>query len=329
MSIIGTRPQYIKIKPIYDYCEIASRDHLILDTGQHYDRKMSQDIIDDLGLAVDKTLNHRPDVDKLEWICSTVSLLRDEIERLPNAKVLIYGDTDSAFCAALACNRMGVSFGHIEAGARCWNRAVPEEVNRMYVDSVARVNFCSTKKDIKNVENGLVVGDLEYELLNDLNPTVFDGDFVVMTLHRKENMRRCRVQKVFDFVSTIPFAVHLITHHSLMKKEWFGNLSIPLNAKLFDPLPYTVMVDKLASCKFILTDSGSVPKLAPFFGKRCLVLRNEIGWTETLESGHCRLAHLNQSDVEWLEGSAVRERGFYLFGTTPSAQIVDTMLQCT
>ena len=328
ISIIGTRPQYIKLKPIYDYCNQQKTPHHVIDTGQHYEPKMSGEIMADLGLNIDVAAI-LPYDDKIAWISNTIHSLKEQLEKYNAPRVLIYGDTDSAFCAALVCNKLGIRFGHIEAGARCGNRAVPEEVNRMYLDSVADVNFCTAPKNVDVLDNGLLVGDLEYELLNQFDPTISYGDYAVMTMHRKENMNFARVQQVFDFVATLEINVSLMSHHSLVKKPWFSDIKISNNLSVGCPLPYTQMVNRLAGCKYILTDSGSIPKTAPFFGKRCLVLRNEVGWRETVESGHSKISSgLDAHDKEWLEIPIERVKDFYLPVTSsPSRIIVDTIAQ--
>lgn len=217
---------------------------------------------------------------------------------------------------------MRIPFGHVEGGARCGNRLVPEEVNRMYIDSVADVCFCTAAKDLANVDNGVLVGDLEYELLNSINPTVTDGNYGVMTLHRRENMNLDRVGQIFNFVGSLRERIVLPIHHSLRKTEWFKAVEIPSNVEVIPAAPYTKMVALLGGCKYILTDSGSIPKIAPFFGKRCLVMRSEIGWTEAIESGHVKTASLTNADRQWLSRKIVRRKDFYLPVGRPSAAIL-------
>lgn len=319
VSLIGTRPQYIKVTPVDVFCRENGIDHRIIDTGQHYDAAMSSDVAKDLGLTIDRVL--RPVADnKVRWCASVMNLLAAEITE--RDRVLVYGDTDSAFCAALVCYKKQIPFGHVEAGARCGNRAVPEEVNRQYIDSVAAINYCSARKDLRYVQDGLLVGDLEYELLNHLNPPTSRGDYVVMTLHRQENLNAQRVTEVFKFVEALSHRVLLPIHHSLQKAPWLKGLPVPNNLEILPAQPFTEMVQLLANCLFILTDSGSVPKTAPFFGKRCLVMRNEIGWRETIETGHVRLCTLSEDDAEWALERVSRHTSLYLPAGRPSSTIV-------
>lgn len=320
VSIIGTRPQYIKVKPIYDYCKENNIEHSIWDTNQHYDFYMSQNLITDLGIEIDYNLKIEG-ANELRFIEKLLCDLNNS-ELTIDSKFLLYGDTNTAFAAAIALHKLEMPFGHIEAGARCGNKNVPEEINRMYVDSVAKWNFCASPNDLYNVNDGILAYDLEYELLNKLNPKIEHQDFAMLTIHRQENMYPQHIIEIFKFIKQLKIAVTLPVHHRLRKQTWFGGLDKPDNLEIIDPLPYTEMVNALAQCSFIISDSGSVPKIAPFFGKKCLILRNEIGWKEVIGYGYGRLCTYDKQDIEWVKTPMKPDKYFYSMQGIPSSKII-------
>lgn len=324
ISIIGTRPQYIKVKPIYDYCIKNNIDHKIIDTRQHYSREMSENLIKDLGLNIWYSNNNVNKESEISFISDTINFLYQSLRYMNDPKVLIYGDTNSSFCAALVCQKLGIRFSHIEAGARCFNLKVPEEINRMFIDSVADVNFCSAKKDLSNIDNGIFTGDLEYELLNSMEIGKTNGDYGVLTVHRQENMSKETIKKIFDFCGQIEKLIILPIHHRLKNQEWFEQLEIPENINIIDACIYSQMANLMLNCRFILTDSGSILKTAPFFGKKTLILRSECGWTETIEKGFAKYCTFASEDISFISEKIEPDKRFYMTEKNPSQLIINT-----
>lgn len=332
ISIIGTRPQYIKLKPIDSFCKQNNIDHVSLDTNQHYSESVSDNIKKDLDLIIDHNLyENNKGLPEIEFITNTIILLKKFLlkqkDKDHDLRCLIYGDTNSSFAAALVCYKMRIPFAHIEAGARCWDNKVPEEINRIFVDSASSKNFCTSKDSLKNIDNGILTGDLEYELLNDLNIEKHIADFSVMTLHRQSNMTRDRLEAIFSFCGKINNEIILPIHHRLKNEPALRKIDIPSNITFIDPLPFTEMARILSSCKNILSDSGGVLKTAPFFGKKILILREAFGWIEVAEEGYARVATFSNSDLEWLqENNVERNPDFYMFNGRPSEIIIHNIL---
>lgn len=322
ISIIGTRPQYIKCAAIDRRCKKEGISHVIIDTWQHYDKDVSASIIQDLGLNnVNYIESNRKS--EIKQLSSILFLLENSIKNI-EAKYLVYGDTNSSFAAAVVLHKLKKTFGHIEAGIRCGVN-IPEELNRKYVDNVASVNFCSRLADM-DCNNAIYSGDLEYELLNELNPDIEYGGFALLTLHRQENIHQERIQFIFDRIKEMGITTIFPIHHRLKNQPWFSRVLIPENIIPMPGLPYSKMVDKLSKCKFIITDSGSVPKIAPFFGKRCLILRNEIGWKEVIEEGYGKLSDLSDQDIQWAYDKGKRNKSLYMTAIEPSKIILNGLI---
>lgn len=325
ISIIGTRPQYVKVKPVYDYCLKHNISHEIIDTSQHYSRNMSCDIINSLGIENISKLEYN-NKSELHYISNLISELNNALCEKKNIDVLVYGDTNSTFCAALVCYKLGIRFGHVEAGARCFNNKVPEELNRIFVDAAADVGFCFAEKDMYYIENPVLCGDLEYELLNNLNlpsPT-FDGP-VVLTVHRKENLSKQKLQRILNFCGEVGYEITWPIHHSVSGLSFFDDLQIPNNINIISPLNYIEINTLLNDTKFIISDSGGLLKTAPFFGKRILILRNEIGRTEVIDHGYGRLAEFSEGDIKWALEKMLPDRNFFMYKGIPSEIIVRKM----
>jgi UDP-GlcNAc3NAcA epimerase len=325
VSIIGTRPQYIKVKPIYDYCKSNNIDHYIIDTNQHYSDSVSKKIIDNLNIKIDLNLNARGS-NEIEFIGDASKKIQDALLKMKNIYVLIYGDTNSSFAAALACYKNKIKFAHIEAGARCGDIGVPEEANRIYIDSIAHINYCTSELDSLNVERSIVSGDLEYELLKDLKSSGDYSKVGLMTIHRQNNTNSERIHRIFNFCKGLG-PILLPLHHRLKTQEWFNSIDIPKNIKVIDPLNYEDIVNVMESCRFILTDSGGVLKTCPFFGKRTLILRDQVGWVETIEKGYARICKFTKSDITWLlKGDLDRDKNFYSSDSRASEIIIKKII---
>tara|TARA_R110002020_G_scaffold50716_9_gene143365 strand:+ start:90495 stop:91490 length:996 start_codon:yes stop_codon:yes gene_type:complete len=327
LSIIGTRPQYIKIKPIFDFCKKRNICHYIVDTRQHYSYNVSGALIEDLGLDIDYSLSVS-NTDEIDFIARCTQSIRDILKETSPDIVLVYGDTNSTFCASLAAYKLGIQIAHIEAGERCFDTSVPEEVTRAFVDGISKFNFCSSKRAISNINDGVYCGDLEYELLNNINPKVSFGNFGVMTIHRKANSSRERVGEILHFCKKIPSEIKLFAHHSVKHLLAEG---VPENITVFDSCSYTNMVKQMSLCKFIITDSGSIQKTSAFFGKRTLVMRKNSEWKGTEKSGFSKLASFGSEDLPWLLSDCPkRDSDFYLDnlrGEAPSSIIISTILE--
>tara|TARA_R100000008_G_scaffold86802_1_gene81731 strand:+ start:3431 stop:4438 length:1008 start_codon:yes stop_codon:yes gene_type:complete len=320
LSVIGTRPQYIKIKPFYDFCKRQNIDHQILDTLQHYSDNVSKDLIGDLDLRIDFTLKTRKD-SELSFIAGALEEIGQILQRESPDYVLVYGDTNSTLCASLAAYKLNIPVAHVEAGLRCGDIRVPEEVNRIFADTVAAIQLCSSKAGMKNLQRGIYCGDLEYEILNTINPSVVHGDFGVMTIHRQSNTTPEQLHKILDFCSQIPHHIRFYVHHRTL--PFLRYVDLPTNIEVYESCPYSEMVKNLAECKFILTDSGGIQKTAPFFGKKTLVFRSKIEWTETEEAGYVKKADYSKESLNWLlSGNTRRSPAFYGSTTNTTSEII-------
>mgnify|MGYP001209686318 FL=1 len=328
LSVIGTRPQYVKVKPIFDYCNENNINHIIVDTNQHYSKNVSDYFIEEFSLVIDHDLR-TTNTDEIGFIAQTMEKFSKILKEEKPDFVLIYGDTNSTLSSSLVCYKQKVPFAHIEAGLRCNDIRVPEELNRIVADLTSQIQFTPKKtgyiQDYLN--NEVVCGDLEYELLNRYYDK--DIDFMgpaIMTIHRKENQNIESFSKILSFCELYGEPIDFFVHHST---EFFikdNNITLPSNITVKPPAKYNEMIDALSSCKFIITDSGGLMKTCPFFRKKCIVMRDNVEWAQ-VESADYGVRYKNIiNPIDWVTHTkSTRMKDFYMKNGRPSKIIIENI----
>ena len=302
VSIVGTRPQFIKLAPIAwrakEICE-----HLIVHTGQHYDPLLTdvffselkipnpvENIVSGSGTHSEQTAGMLIEIEKV-------------LVKLNPDKVIVYGDTNSTLAGALCASKMNIPVGHIEAGLRSFNQNMPEEINRIISDHISNVLFAPTAKAMTNLEReglstkSLMVGDLMFELLNKFDSKIprlekeNKNGKIFCTIHRAENTDSPeRLSYIINALSKSNLQVDLFVHPRLLaRSKLFG---IDLNQgklNLKDPISYIDTITTITKYNGVITDSGGLQKEAYFLSVPCLTVRNETEWPETFKNNWNRL----------------------------------------
>jgi UDP-N-acetylglucosamine 2-epimerase len=274
-------------------------DEVMLHTGQHYDRELSQVFFDELELpAPDYAL----DLQTPEPAPMRAGIRRAIAQTDPGA-VLVYGDTNSTLAGALAANDTGLPQAHVEAGLRSGDLEMPEERNRIEVDRLAAVLFCPDDSAAETLAGeGVpgrreVVGDVMLDALLRLAPVaqrrshVLDalglepGAYVVTTVHREANAMPARLERILAglgrVADPIVFPVHPRTRHAMDD----AGIDAPPNVRLMKPLGYLDFTALASQARVIATDSGGLQKEAYWHGVPCVTLRDTTEWTETVDAG--------------------------------------------
>lgn len=313
VSIVGARPQFIKLAPLSK--EIRKyHQEIIVHTGQHFDDTMSKTFFDDLKIPQP---DYNLEISGGNHGEQTGNMLQKIENVLINDKpdlVIVFGDTNSTLAGSLAAVKLGIKTIHIEAGLRSFNRAMPEEINRIISDHTSDYLFAPTAFAIENLEReglgeksyltgDIMVSSLDYArsiVLFNNKSNVFDN-YYLLTLHRPYNVddpkKLSRILELLNSLNnTIVFPVHPRTRQIISK----NNVPVDSNIKLINPLGYIDFIALQLNAEKIITDSGGIQKEAYILQKPCVTLRSETEWIETVKSGWNMLLNV-ETDNEIVE----------------------------
>jgi len=311
LLIAGARPNFMKVAPIY--AEMKGRPDTfapkIVHTGQHYDAAMSDAFFEDLGMP-------KPDihlgVGSASHAVQTARIMT-EFEPVVLSEqpdwVLVVGDVNSTIACALVCAKLGVKVGHVEAGLRSRDRAMPEEINRLLTDAISDLLFTTSQdadanlrqegvadEKIRFVGNVMIDSLMDHLKLAERSKIreelgIADAEYAVLTLHRPSNVDiKETFSGIVDALTKISerlpiiFPVHPRTRARL---EEFGLNERILNShiRLIDPLGYLDFMRLYSGAKLVLTDSGGLQEETTVLGIPCLTLRNNTERPITIEMG--------------------------------------------
>ena len=310
LLIVGARPNFMKVAPIYAEMKRRSTEFepLIVHTGQHYGA-MSDAFFDDLGIP-------KPDINlgvgSASHAVQTAGIMTAfepvVIQEKPDW-VVVVGDVNSTIACALVCAKLGIRVAHVEAGLRSRDRSMPEEINRILTDSISGL-LLTTSQDadvnlahegipaekIKFVGNVMIDSLLKYlkvaersTIREDLG--VDQGEYAVLTLHRPSNVDEREVftgivGSLVAIAEKLPiiFPVHPRTR---AKIDEFGlaEMISKSNIKLIDPLGYLDFMRLYSDARLVLTDSGGLQEETTVLGIPCLTLRENTERPVTIEMG--------------------------------------------
>ena len=317
LSIVGARPQFVKVATIARAARSrADVEHLILHTGQHYDREMSESFF--LEMDIPQPDLHL-DVQARSHGAMTGRML-EEVERgIGNIRpdvVLVYGDTNSTLAGALAAVKIHIPVAHVEAGLRSFNKAMPEEINRISTDRVSQFLFCPTKNALMQLEregfthefyNIHLTGDVMLDAVRHYQhrgiiPTglqISEKPLLLCTIHRPSNTDDPhRLQAVHALLEELGSRFQIVfPMHPRLRTRW-KDLGSNTNFEPIGPVSYFEMLGILQRAKFVLTDSGGLQKEAYFCHTPCLTLRKETEWVELVEGGFNMLVEPEIKEVE-------------------------------
>lgn len=306
MSVVGARPQFVKLGPIVRACSVHDDvEHVIVHTGQHYDPLLSDVFFRDLGIpAPDVYLG----VGSATHGRQTGAILAKMDEVLEGHRpdwVLAYGDTNSTVAAALAAVKLHVKLAHLEAGLRSFNRCMPEEHNRVVTDHLADLLLAPTQTAIGHLgDEGLagrtvLVGDVMTDVCLTTRDAVADdpvvlppdvdpiAPFVLATIHRAENTDDPRrLGLILDSLSAADIPVVLLAHPRLVALSKKYRLPLTTGSMIAsEPLAYPQMVRAIMAAVGVVTDSGGLQKEAFLLKTPATTIRTETEWIETLTDG--------------------------------------------
>lgn len=322
LSVVGARPQFIKLAPVSEALERAGTDHIIVHTGQHYEAAMSDAFFEDLRIPTpDVALGIGSGSHGAQTGAMLVAL-EPFLEDISPDWVLVYGDTNSTIAGALAAVKLHLPVAHLEAGLRSFNRLMPEEHNRVLADHAADLLLAPTAVAIRNLESeglsdrAVLVGDVMVDVclrvarvvagrsVSDLSTALTPGGYVAATLHRAENTDRpTRLTAVIAALQKLSVPVVLPVHPRLRDRAAAAGIQLMQGSLIpISPLSYPAMLRLVLNARSVVTDSGGLQKECYVLGVPCTTLRTETEWVETLTDGW----NVINSDIRRLEDQILR-----------------------
>ncbi|MGH1350053.1 MAG: non-hydrolyzing UDP-N-acetylglucosamine 2-epimerase [Methyloligellaceae bacterium] len=330
LSIIGTRPEAIKMAPVISCLKSKNYNndkHIVLSTGQH--RELMKPILNFFDITPDIDLDLMSSCKTLNDLTSSIIKKLDSILDIYRPDVtLVHGDTTSAASAAIACFNKGLKVGHVEAGLRSGDLSQPwpEEFNRRVIDIASSFFFVPTRRAAENLyKEGVAVNkvhitgntvidalhkttlhitnndQLKADLKRRFPFTCNNKNIVLVTGHRRENFgdgldNICRALKQLAERSDteIIYPVHLNPNVYAPVNQALGNLP---NIHLIEPVGYLEFVYLMMSSSLILSDSGGIQEEAPSLSKPLIIMRNITERPEVLDTGLAHLVGTNCEDI--------------------------------
>ena len=299
VSIVGNRPQFIKAAPT----SLALREHgideVVIHTGQHYDRELSQVFFEELGLAEPR---YRLDLRTADPQVMQPPIEACLIEEQPDW-MLVYGDTNSTLAGALAAAKLGLPLAHVEAGLRSGDLSMPEERNRIETDKLAALLFCPDERSRETLAaegvpgRAEVVGDVMADACFRLTPIALQRAqtldtlgleperYLLLTLHREANTSRPRLNRIVEGINRLEEPVVFPIHPRTRTALDLESLELGPNVVPLPPVGYLELTALAAQARVILTDSGGLQKEAYWHGVPCVTLRPSTEWVDTVETG--------------------------------------------
>jgi UDP-N-acetylglucosamine 2-epimerase (non-hydrolysing) len=312
INVVGARPNFIKVAPLME--AMKRREHefapLLVHTGQHYDKLMSDAFLRDLDLPEPDVSLEVGSASHAAQTAAIMEKFEPVVLREKPDWVVVVGDVNSTLACALVAAKLGVKVAHVEAGLRSRDRSMPEEINRVLTDQIADLLFTpSIDADVNLRAEGIpdgrirLVGNIMIDSLVKYLPRardtdirerlgVADVDYAVLTLHRPSNVDdRAAFSRILHALKEIAgqlpviFPVHPRTHKTIVALELAARLEEISSLRLISPLGYLDFLGLFSQAKLVLTDSGGLQEETTFLGIPCLTLRENTERPITVDCG--------------------------------------------
>lgn len=302
LHVVGARPNFPKVAPVYRAARLLGIAQLILHTGQHYDYALSRSFFDELGIP-------EPDINLEVGSGSHAVQTARIMERIEPILlehrpdwVLVYGDVNSALAATLVAVKLGARVAHVEAGLRSYDRTMPEEINRVVIDRVADLLLTPSRDADETLRAegipseriafvGNVMIDSLFDALRVVRLDQAEADTVIVTLHRPSNVDdEVRLSAIIAALREIARERPVIFSLHPRTKNKLAELGLDTGAiRLRDPIPYHEMLAYVACAHAVITDSGGLQEETTALGIPCLTVRDNTERPITITKGTNRL----------------------------------------
>jgi UDP-N-acetylglucosamine 2-epimerase len=340
LSVVGNRPQFIKSAPQSLALREAGIDEIVVHTGQHYDRELSQVFFEELGLAEPRYRLDLKTADPRVMEAAIAPVLRRERPDL----ALVYGDTNSTLAGARAAADAGVPLAHVEAGLRSGDLSMPEEHTRIEVDALSSYLFCPDERSQEILRHQRVsgqvhvVGDVMADasirfapIARERHPIPYEPrSYVVATIHREANVFQPRLGRIVDGLNRLGEHVVFPAHPRTCARIAAEQLSLEPHVHLVEPLGYLELAALASQARVIVTDSGGLQKEAYWYGVPCVTTRPSTEWVDTVVAGANVLVDDDPGALAAaVSNAAMPENPPVLYGDGHASQRIADVLRAT
>lgn len=320
-TVVGTRPEIIKLSAVIKLLDEVA-EHTLVHTGQHYDYSLNQVFFDDLGLRAPHVYLGANGASAIDTISQVLSKFDDFLSEKQFDCILVYGDTNSCLCA-YAAKRRKIPIFHMEAGNRCFDARVPEEINRKIIDHLADVNMVITEHARRNLlsegipsDSIFKVGSSMPQVLTDLLPKICKSEvltrlniakdsYVLLSIHREENIENpiylselVMLMKELTKTKKVVFSTHPKTRRLLESHMEVLNSEITSQKLLLsEPFGFIDYIQLQMNAYCTISDSGTVVEESNILSFPAVTIRDSFERPEGLDCGSIIVSHWNCSAV--------------------------------
>jgi UDP-N-acetylglucosamine 2-epimerase (non-hydrolysing) len=301
VSIVGTRPNFVKVLPVERAMSARGIRHIIVHTGQHFDPEMFRDFTASLGMRLPDVNLEIGGVSQEEQVARILQALPPVLSALAPQWVIVYGDVTSTLAGALAARYSGLPVAHVESGFRSFDRTMPEEINRVLVDHLSDICLAPADLAAENLSRegvpaervrtvGSTAIDILVQTMATLDPErgpVAAGDssaaradsepYAVMTLHRPgnvdDNERLIELIEAAARVSRI-VPVRFPVHPRTADRIRSAGITLPPAIQISKPLGYRKFLIAIRDARLVITDSGGLQEETAYLGVPALIMRS-------------------------------------------------------
>ena len=318
VTVFGTRPELIRLSLIIKKCDRCF-DHILVHTGQNYDYELNEIFFEDLSIRKPDFFLNVSENNLGRTIGNIISASYELLDKIKPNALLVLGDTNSSLCT-ISAKRLKIPIFHMEAGNRCFDQNVPEEINRKIVDHISDINLCYTENSRKYLisegfrkDHVFVVGSPLYEVLSHFQQKINKSQilnklkiksnkYIVASLHREENLdlkeNFINIIKVFNKIANkYKLPIYFTTHPRTRNKLEKINISNNELIKFIKPIGFTDYVALQKNASFTLSDSGTIFEESAMMKFPAISVRSATERPEASESGTIVIGNINEKSL--------------------------------
>jgi UDP-N-acetylglucosamine 2-epimerase (non-hydrolysing) len=314
---VGARPNFIKMAPLIAALRRRLPDarHILVDTGQHYDRMMSAIFREELGMPSPEHVLGVGSGTHAVQTARVMERIESVIEDERPDLVIVPGDVNSTLAVALVAVKLGVPLAHLEAGLRSFDRTMPEEINRIVADEFSDYLFIHSAEAQANLRaegiaterihfvgntmiDSLVAVEERFRVLQTAAALgLRSGEYLLVTLHRPALVDGALLAEVIRELSAIARELPVVFPVHPRTRKMISHTSVNPGLLLLDPIGYLEFLSLEADARAVLTDSGGVQEETTYLGVPCFTLRDNTERPVTIRAGTNTLLGLDPSGI--------------------------------